>query len=58
MIEIISKNGKKIMSLSDDGASNDKVFIDGEQVSLDDAYSNKEVKEKFNNQIKELKDDK
>lgn len=54
MIEVISASGKKIMNISDTNSAEDTLFIDGKPVSLSDAYSNDDLKFKFNDQIKEL----
>lgn len=55
MIEIVTKNGKKIGKISDSLDQNDTLIIDGKEISLTDAYINDSIKETFNNKIKELK---
>lgn len=55
MIEIVTKNGKKIGKISDSLDQNDTLIIDGKEISLTDAYINDSIKEAFNNKIKELK---
>lgn len=57
MIEVVSKSGKRLMNLSDNGTSEDTIIIDGRPVSLSDAYASEELKVKFNAQVKELRDD-
>lgn len=56
MMEIISKNGKKIGKIADSLDENDTVMINGEEIALDDAYNSEEIRNKFNKQFKELKD--
>jgi len=56
MIEVVSKGGKKIGELADDCISFDSILVDGKKISLEDAYNDDEIKEKFNKKIKELND--
>lgn len=57
MLEVVAQSGKKVMRLADDATEQDVLYIDGKPVSLEDAYNDKELKKKFNSQIK-LQDDK
>jgi len=55
MVDIVTKGGKKIGRIDD---SVESFIVDGKVVSLDDMYSDESLKQKFNESIKELKDDK
>lgn len=53
MVEIVSKNGKKLGHLADSMDETDELFIDGKKVSLEDTYSNTELRKAFNDHVKE-----
>jgi len=57
MIEIISNTGKKLGVISDDANIEDKLLVNGKEISLSDAYNDEEVRLKFNKQLKGKKDD-
>jgi len=57
MIEMISKNGKKIGEISDDCNVRDTLIIQGKKINLDDVYSSDQLIDDFNKQAKELTDE-
>lgn len=57
MIEIMTKNGKKIGKLSDSLDQDDILVIDGKEIKLSDVYANTDVKKLFNNKVHEIIDD-
>jgi len=52
MIEIISKNGKRIGKISDSLDQEDMIIVDGKEITLDDAYNSDTVIAKFNKELK------
>lgn len=60
MMELVSQKGKKIAEISDSSDEQDTIMVGGKKISLSDAYSSTEIKEKFNKQFKKekKKDDK
>ena len=57
MITITSKSGKKLMAISDTLDGEDSIFIDGKQISLEDAYADDNIKTKFNKTVEQIKID-
>lgn len=57
MIEVVTKGGKKIGQISDEADQRDTIIVDGKSVPLEDAYNDDSIKERFNEQVKELRDD-
>ena len=51
MINIISKNGKRIGKISDDSSQDDIIYIDGKPVTLSDVYDDPALFQKFNDEI-------
>lgn len=57
MIEIITKNGKKIGKLSDSLDQDDTLVIDGKEIKLSNVYADQDIKKLFNSKVQELTDD-
>jgi len=55
MIEIISKNGKKIGKISDCLDQEDTLTIDGKEILLDSVYESKDLMSKFKDEITDSK---
>lgn len=57
MIEIVAKSGKKIGKIADNASQEDKIVVKGREINLSDAYANDEIKDAFNKEIRDLRDD-
>ena len=55
MVDIVTKGGKKLGRIDD--SNGETFFVDGKIVSLEDMYSDETLRTKFNESVKELKDD-
>ena len=58
MIDVVTKSGKKIMSLTDEAGQEDILYVNGKKINLNDIYTSDEIKQQFNSQVKELRDGK
>lgn len=58
MIEMITKDGKKVGTISDSSEFKDSLIVKGRSINLDDVYKSEELADAFNTQVKELNDDK
>ncbi len=52
MIEILTKTGTRIGRISDSITTEDIVYVDGNPITLADAYNDPKVMKKFNDEIK------
>jgi hypothetical protein len=55
MIELVTKGGKKIGRIADSIGEEDTVIINGQSVTLTDAYDNEQLTTNFNKEVKALK---
>lgn len=57
MIDIVTKSGKRIGRIADSLEENDTIVVSGREISLSDAYSSDDIREKFNKELRELNND-
>jgi hypothetical protein len=56
MIEIVSKSGKRLAKIADSLDDEDQIYLQGKAVPLSDAYNSQELRDKFNDSVKEMND--
>jgi len=55
MVELITRSGKKIGKISDSINVDDTILVNGQSISLSDAYEDDKIVKTFNKEVKALK---